>query len=459
MFTDFDTYLDDTFWPAMDKMHGASPPSAGGSEKVLEVELSTQDRASHLRQDVAQGIVIDAKRLTSPDQPEKRHLEIQLPTSMTYQTGDYLAILPLNPEANVSRVLRHYSIPWDAHMTVKPGAATFLPTGVPMSVADLLKGYVELSSPATKKVSAGIRRSDRAMLMMFQNMHALVAATDDPVQKAQLEIFAEESFYKDVVEQRVSVLDLVERYPAVKVSFSSFLEMLPPLRPRHYSISSSSLHDPATCTITYGVISEASRSGNGEFVGVTGTYLRSLKPGDPIQVSVRSTNKFFHLPVDTASTPIMMFGAGTGIAPFRGFIQERAVQIKAGQKSLAPAVLFLGCRSESKDRLYAEEIDAWADRGAVDIKYAFSKESEKSAGCRYVQDRMLKEKEQILRLWQDGAKVFVCGGPALVDEVSTAARTLLAEQAAQHGQQVSAEEAKDWFKQRRNERFVVDVFA
>ena len=233
--------------------------------------------------------------------------------------------------------------------------------------------------------------------------------------------------------------------------------MLPPLRPRHYSISSSSLHDPHKCTITYGIINEVALSGVGRYIGVTSSYLSTLKPGDEILCSVRATNKFFHLPADT-SCPILMFGAGTGYAPFRGFIQERAMQLAAG-RTVAPALLFLGCRFSTKDRIYAEELDAWAKAGAVDVRYAFSKEPEKSEGCKYVQDRMLKDKEDVTKLWRDGAKVFTCGGPDVSSGIGQAAKALLVENAKARGEGMTDEQVEEWFRQRRNERFVVDVFA
>ncbi|KAK3698232.1 hypothetical protein LTR37_017057 [Vermiconidia calcicola] len=93
---------------------------------------------------------------------------------------------------------------------------------------------------------------------------------------------------------------------------------------------------------------------------------------------------------------IMMFGAGTGMAPFRGFIQERAIQIAAGRK-LAPALMFMGCRSSVRDRLYAEQIVEWVKAGAVDVRHAFSQEPEESRGCKRIQDRLLEEKEDVLR--------------------------------------------------------------
>ena len=278
----------------------------------------------------------------------------------------------------------------------------------------------------------------------------------DPVEKASLSICEQNEGFSRILEHRISLLDLLCKYPSIQLSFSSFISMLPPLRPRHYSISSSPLHDQTKCSITYAVIGEAAKSGIGRYVGVTSNFLSKLKTGDEILVSVRATNKFFHLPADPA-WPIMMFGAGSGIAPFRGFIQERAIQINAG-RSVAPALMFMGCRFSSKDRLYAEEIDAWAKLGAVDVRYAFSQESKSSKGCKYVQDRLLKDKEDVLRMWHEGAKIFTCGGPSMSSAVADVAKSLLLESQEAKGVTMTEDQANEWFRARRNERYVIDVF-
>jgi cytochrome P450/NADPH-cytochrome P450 reductase len=152
-FSDFDAWADKSLWPAIVESYGASgAPTESAAPRGLQMDISTQDRATKLRQDVKLGRVINVRTLTAPGEPEKRHLEIQLPSEMAYQPGDYLAILPFNPYATVRRVLDKYHLPWDAVVTIKDGGATTLPTNVPVSAFDLLKGYVELARPATKKV-------------------------------------------------------------------------------------------------------------------------------------------------------------------------------------------------------------------------------------------------------------------------------------------------------------------
>ena len=249
------------------------------------------------------------------------------------------------------------------------------------------------------------------------------------------------------------------------------------MRTRHYSISSSPLANPGTCTITYTLIDEPSLSGSGHFVGVAGSYLRSLQPSDTIQVAVRPTNKQFRLPLQVDKTPLLMFCAGTGLAPFRGFVQQRVELIKAGNTTLAPAILFLGCRSKTRDRIYAEELDHWSSPAvrAVDVRYAFSRDDHdhdhdntngdkashnpSAHGCKHVQDRMMHDKEDIHEMWAKGAKIFVCGSPAMAKAIGDTARTLVRERLKEKGQEVEEEKLQEWFTSQRGERFVTDVFA
>lgn len=285
-------------------------------------------------------------------------------------------------------------------------------------------------------------------------------ATDEPT-KSALRSLASKDHGSAVLEKRASVLNILEKH-ALDLPFNELLAMFPPMRARYYSISSSPLIDATCCTITYSIINKTSHSGHGHVVGVASSYLRSLKPGDPIRVAVKPANKQFRLPLQPDRTPIMMFCAGTGLAPFRGFIQHRAEMIKAGNKALAPAILFVGCRSTS-DRLYAEELDAWGSAGAVDVRPAFSqdKDAPPACGCAHVQDRMWRDREAVREMWEMGAKVFVCGNPGLAKGVADAAKRMVRERLEEGEGKDHVEEGKlkEWFTHQKGERFVTDVFA
>lgn len=234
--------------------------------------------------------------------------------------------------------------------------------------------------------------------------------------------------------------------------------MLPQLRLRQYSISSSPLAEPGCCTLTWSVIDEESFQGGGKrFLGVASNYLSNLHENDHIHVNVKQSHQSFHLPLDIAGTPLIMVCAGTGIAPFRGFVQERALQIDAGQR-LAPALLFIGCQRPGQDDLHADEISAWASKGAVDVRYAYSRDPESSNGAKYVQDRFWADREDVLRQYHSGAKVFVCGSGKVAVGVKDASVKMYMQVNKGNGEPKSMEEAEEWFDARRNVRFMSDVF-
>lgn len=146
IFNDFDKWQDEELWPAI----GGGKEVEGDSGITLEIDTSS--RRSTLRQDVKEAIVLSNQLLTAEGEPEKRHIVLRLPTGMTYKAGDYLAVLPLNNMKVIRRVLKRFSLPWDAILTIKAGANTTLPTEHPLSAMDILGAYVELSQPATRRV-------------------------------------------------------------------------------------------------------------------------------------------------------------------------------------------------------------------------------------------------------------------------------------------------------------------
>ena len=152
IFSDFDQWADQSLWPNLTRDHMDVSPDGPSSVSKLDLEICHGDRASQLRQDVQEAIVKNTRVLTAPGESEKYHLEVLLPSDIAYEPGDYLAVLPLNPDSSIKRVMTRYYIPWDATVVVKAAGSTTFPTDSPMAVTSLLKGYVELAQPATKKV-------------------------------------------------------------------------------------------------------------------------------------------------------------------------------------------------------------------------------------------------------------------------------------------------------------------
>ncbi|EME77285.1 uncharacterized protein MYCFIDRAFT_88699 [Pseudocercospora fijiensis CIRAD86] len=407
---DFDAWTS-RLWPSI---------SADGKEyssaSSLELRLSTNSRASHLHHKVWDAKVVSNRRITSLEAPEKRHVTISLPRDMQYDAGDYLAVLPLNNQQLVSRVLRRFSLPWDTAMTITSGSHATIPENRELPVALILSGYIELGARASRK--------SRDVL----SEHSKLSLADE----------------------RGSIIDILERHPDISIPFGTFLELHMPLRLRQYSISSSPLADPSLATITFSVIE------SDEHIGTATSYLKSLEPGSTLQVAVKKSSAAFHLPLDE-SIPVIMVAAGTGLAPFRGFLQERAVKAEAGRQ-LGEALLFVGCRDPNQDKIFAEELAQWENLGVVKVRYAYSRASEQSDGCRYVQDRVYKEAAEIARLFDLGARIYICGSGAMGRSVSDVAVRLLVEEAEDKGEKLSEEDARLRWEKWRGERYALDVF-
>jgi cytochrome P450/NADPH-cytochrome P450 reductase len=236
----------------------------------------------------------------------------------------------------------------------------------PVTLSAVLNGYVELSQPATTR-----------------DMRLLIEMPSSDSTKAAIKALSED--YADrVLAQRLSVLDILETYHDIQVSLGAFLDMLPSMRIRQYSISSSPLVNPENVSLTLSVLDAPAMSGRGKrFLGVASNFLNGLTAGDRVQMVVRPSR--FHLPTDP-TVPIVMICAGSGIAPFRGFIEERAAQ-KAAGRDVGRSLLFFGCRAPQEDYLYGtDDLIKWAEQGAVDVRMAFSRSMKDSESCKYVQE-------------------------------------------------------------------------
>ena len=310
---------------------------------------------------------------------------------------------------------------------------------------------MELNTPASKRqiatLSAATPEEDRVGLERFQ---------DDAV------------YEKEVLGQRYSIIDLLEDFPTTEIELGAYIDMLKPLTPRQYSISSSPLysagmtdhggsHRAMTASLTYDVLDTAAESGHGRtFHGTCSTYLAICEPGNQIRCWVRSTDANFHLPKDV-SVPVIMMCAGTGIAPMRGFIQARAAVIDGGERKIGPAILYLGIRDYEKDYIYKDELEKWQKDGVVEVRPTFSRRGPPDAkeNFKYVQDRIWAEREEVAKLFTEGAKIFVCGSASkLAKSTAEVCQKIWMERHPDR----SEKDAVDWLQSVKKDRYVSDVF-
>jgi cytochrome P450 / NADPH-cytochrome P450 reductase len=371
-----------------------------------------------------------------------RHIEVELPAGVTYRVGDHLSVVPRNDPTLVDAVSRRFGfLPADQiRLQVPEGRRAQLPIGEAITVGRLLTDFVELQQVATRK---------QIQIMSEQ--------TRCPVTKPKLLSFvgedaaSAERYRAEILARRKSVFNLLEEYPACELAFHSYLEMLSLLAPRYYSISSSPAGDASRCSVTVGVVEGSSSSGRGIYKGVCSNYLAGRRAGETVHATVRETKAGFRLP-DDAAVPIIMIGPGTGLAPFRGFLQERAAR-KAGGATLGPAMLFFGCRHPEQDFLYADELKAFAADGITELYTAFSRADGQKT---YVQHLVATEKDKVWRLIEQGAIVFVCGdGGKMEPDVKAALVAIHRERTG-----ADAEASAHWIEEMgAKNRYVLDVWA
>jgi cytochrome P450/NADPH-cytochrome P450 reductase len=371
-----------------------------------------------------------------------RHIEVQLPPDITYRVGDHLSVVPRNDPALVDSVARRFGfLPSDQiRLQVAEGRRAQLPVGEPVSVGRLLTDFVELQQVATRKQIQIMSENTRCPVTK-PKLLALVG--DDGA--------STERYRAEILGKRKSVFDLLEEHPACELPLHAYLEMLSLLAPRYYSISSSPSVDASRCSVTVGVVEGPASSGRGIYKGICSNYLAGRRAGETIQATVRETKAGFRLP-DDAGVPIIMIGPGTGLAPFRGFLQERAAR-KAKGASLGPALLFFGCRHPEKDFLYADELKAFAEGRVAEIYTAFSRaEGPKT----YVQNLIAAERQRVWSLIEQGAIIYVCGdGGKMEPGVKAALVAIYRERSG-----ADAEAAQRWIDDLgAKNRYVLDVWA
>ncbi|KIV93827.1 NADPH-cytochrome P450 reductase [Exophiala mesophila] len=349
------------------------------------------------------------------------HMEIDISNSgMTYTTGDHIAVWPTNAGLEVDRFLKTFGLDAKRHTVISlkaidPTAKVPFPT--PTTYDAAVRYHMEICAPVSRQFVA--------TLAPF--------APTEAAKKEAAKLGSESEYFKDKISSQMlniaQALATITPEPWTAVPFSALVEGLNKIQPRYYSISSSSVVQPQKISIT-AVVESIRVPGAGHIVkGVTTNYLLALKQkqnGDPnpsphgltyeitgprnkydgIHVPVHVRHSNFKLP-SNPSKPVIMVGPGTGVAPFRGFVQERAELAKRGE-DVGTTVLFYGCRKPSEDWLYKEEWETYKQAlgDKLVIFNAFSRETSKKV---YVQHLIKENGKLVNELLQQKANFYVCG--------------------------------------------------
>ena len=358
-------------------------------------------------------VEVNQKITADASDKDVRHLELSLEGSgIAYAPGDSLAVVPRNRQTLVEDALAQLALDGDQTVDVDGEAE-------PLRIALARKRELtRLTRPVLARYAEHAGRAELAAVL--QDSAAL----------------SEFLF-------RYQVLDLLREFPA-SFQAQQLVDLLAPVAHRAYSIASA--QSVADYTVHLTVAKLAYTDFGRPHIGAASQSLADLAPGDPVDVFL-DPNPRFRLP-DKPDTPIIMIGPGTGVAPYRAFLQEREAQNAAGDNWL-----FFGDRHFSSDFLYQIEWLRWRKTGLLNrLSVAFSRDGEDKV---YVQQRMREQGTDLFAWLQRGAVVYVCGdAKQMAPDVHQALLDVIAE----HGG-LAAPEAADYLQQMlRSGRYRRDVY-
>jgi sulfite reductase (NADPH) flavoprotein alpha-component len=313
-------------------------------------------------------------------------------SGLTYRVGDALGVFPENDPDTVAWVL-------DA-LDATGAEEVLAPDGPKISLYEALHKHYSLGKPTD---------------LMFE---LLINSAVEPAEASALKSILAEDRCPDGDE----VLDLLKQFPSARPSVEEFVSALNPLQPRLYSISSSLKAHPDQVHLTVGVVRYMNSRGR-QCKGACSTFFADrVRPGQQARVFVHASHGF-GVPAN-GNVPMIMVGPGTGIAPFRAFLEERKAAGATGKNWL-----FFGDQQRAFDYLYEQELTAWQQEGFLTrLDLAFSRDQQQKV---YVQNRMLENAAEIWKWLQQGAHFYVCGdAKRMATDVDNALKQIVAEQGA-----------------------------
>jgi sulfite reductase (NADPH) flavoprotein alpha-component len=366
---------------------GVLDPDEQAAKEAARPSKLEDARPGRSRENPVTATFVAKRRLNAPTSEKvTNHIVIDLSEcGLDYEVGDSLGVYATNAPALVDQIIAAINVPPDFPIADKPLRDVLIED---MSLLPAPDALFELVSYLT----GGERRKKARAL----------AKGEDP----------------DGDAETLDVLAALQKFSGIHPDPEAFIESLEPLQPRLYSISSSPKAEPGRVCLTVDAVRYMIAGRQRE--GVASTFLDDrIVPGAKLKVYVQKAHGFA-LPQDL-STPIIMVGPGTGIAPFRAFLQERRATRAPG-----PAWLFFGHQRRATDFFYEEELAELSQAGALaKLSLAWSRDGDEKV---YVQDKLREEAEELFTWLERGAHFYVCGDAqrmakdvetALIDVIAT----------------------------------------
>ncbi|MDD2863095.1 MAG: sulfite reductase subunit alpha [Methylococcales bacterium] len=398
--------------PAEEWMHSVIPALAGSDATTAIVSEDSDDKSQYNRKNPFPAKLLVNRLLTAENSSkETRHYEISIAGSgLSYEAGDALCVVPTNCPDLVTDILK--AIKCDGDEIIN---------GV--SLREALQNQFEIKTPSKELLQEIATRSGNQELNNALN---------------DKEALSNYLWGRDT-------LDLLLQNPSVEFSAAEFVALLKPLQHRAYSISSSGKANPETVHLT--VASVRYNAFDRQHKGVCSTFLADLT-NDTTEIRCFFTpNKVFRVP-DNNDLPMIMVGPGTGIAPFRAFLQERHTRGAKGKNWL-----FFGDRNAATDFIYRDELEVMQKDGLLNcLDLAFSRDQEEKI---YVQDKMREHGAELFAWLEQGGYFFVCGDAYhMAKDVDKALHDVI----ATHGNKTE-QQAIDYVNQlKKDKRYVRDVY-
>jgi len=401
---------------------------AYGTESSLRPDLTVQTYTIHVKEN---------RRLTPLDYDRNIfHIEFDLGNSgLTYNIGEALGIHAENDPKQVLDFIQFYGLSADDLVEV--------PSREEPAVSEIRTVYQSL-----------VQNIDILGKPPKRFFESLADFATDEKEKKQLEFLGgkegAEEFKKLSEVDTVTYVDILEQFQSAHPAFHDLVRIVSPLKRREYSIASAQAVTPNSVALMIVVVDWVDTKGRTRY-GQATRYLSGLAPGTAITASVKPS--VMKLPIkDTA--PLIMAGLGTGLAPFRAFVQYRAMQ-KAQGKEIGAILLYLGSRHQREEYLYGEEWEAYLDAGVITLLgAAFSRDQPQKI---YIQDRMRQTMKDVVKAYiQEEGSFYLCGPTWPVPDVTEVLQEAIAAEAKLSGRKVDPRKEIERLKE--DGRYVLEVY-